>query len=397
MGTLWGRDENVDVNQATLATPATPEKWNTHAVCGWPGHCVGDPCRFPWDCDANLDCSLETCAARLDAPCNTSDGCSGNLICASGKCTASPGAPVCGWPGHCVGALCRTGTRFDCDLDLDCSSDTCTARLDAPCNTSNGCSGNLICASGKCAVSPGSPVCGWPGHCVGAPCRMDTWLDCDDFLWCSSDTCRAQADAPCNTSDGCDGTLVCTSSICSESAGDPVCSWAGHCVGAPCRMGTNFDCDSSLECSSDTCAARLDAPCRTNDVCSGNLVCASGKCSTSPGAPECGWPGHCVGAPCRIGTFLDCAWGLDCPSGTCAARVEPPCNTSSECSVDLVCTDGTCSEAAGALACGWPGHCVGAPCLMGTTFDCDDFLDCSSRVRLARALRRCSVPHQHLR
>ncbi|KAG1662592.1 hypothetical protein FOA52_002989 [Chlamydomonas sp. UWO 241] len=97
----------------------------------------------------------------------------------------------------------------------------------------------------------------------------------------------------------------------------------------------------------DRCSARVGAACTTSADCSGNLVCVSDECAVSPGAPACDWPGHCVGAPCRTNTFIDCAWGLDCLSGTCNVRVNASCNSSADCSVGLTCSAGNCVSGEG--------------------------------------------------
>ncbi len=71
-------------------------------VCNWPGHCIGDPCDTCNDCDEDLICSDNKCAALTE--------------------------PDCGWAGHCLGD---------------------------PCTDYNDCYGELICTDNKCAdVSP---------------------------------------------------------------------------------------------------------------------------------------------------------------------------------------------------------------------------------------------------
>jgi hypothetical protein len=68
---------------------------------------------------------------------------------------------TCSWPGHCLGAVCKT--HDDCSDDLACKDGTCQSLGE----TTEGCS--------------------WPGHCEGATCSKDG--DCDGDLACRNSVC----------------------------------------------------------------------------------------------------------------------------------------------------------------------------------------------------------------
>ncbi|KAG1662597.1 hypothetical protein FOA52_002994 [Chlamydomonas sp. UWO 241] len=132
--------------------------------------------------------------------------------------------------------------------------------------------GNLGCTAGKCAVSAGEPNCSWPGHCVGAPCRTDN-SDCADGLDCSAGTCAvrslASLDVPCNTSN---------------------------------------DCVDDLACTSGTCAAVVDTACNTSEDCVNDFVCTSGKC-VAPSTPA-GKGGGGTGAAPVVGAIVGAVAGV---------------------------------------------------------------------------------------
>ncbi|RDI76933.1 hypothetical protein Vi05172_g13061 [Venturia inaequalis] len=76
------------------------------------------------------------------------------------------------------------------------------------------------------------------------------------------------------------------------AASSNTCTWAGHCLGAPCKD--------------------------END-CSGDWICVDKVCSVLPTpAPGCSWALHCLGDPCV--TFDDCDGELVCTNRVCAVK-----------------------------------------------------------------------------
>jgi photosystem II stability/assembly factor-like uncharacterized protein len=283
------------------------------------------------DCDALTDLAEVTCGnCNVDADCSDADVCNGLETCAGG--------------------VCQAGTPLVCDDGNDCTSDGCDPV--AGCSSVQDPDGSA-CGQRYCAgLDRFQPTC-QAGSCAGVqllancadsnPCTDDA---CDPNLGCS----HANNLSPCDDSDLCTESDVCSAGVCRGSQLD--CS------------GLDDDCHlGGCEAASGSCIAR---PANDGLVCDDGLVC------TQAGTSSCA-TGACVG-----GAPLDCS-GLDgpCSLGQCA---EPAGCFAQGLPDDSPCDDGSlCSTGDRCLA----GECVGTsvrdcsfldqlPCLIGW---CDPDLD----------------------
>ncbi|KAK1768272.1 hypothetical protein QBC33DRAFT_514536 [Phialemonium atrogriseum] len=121
----------LSIAAQVLAKQAPTLEVVARQLCGWQGHCYGDPCEGYSDCD-------------------------GDMICIASQCRQPTPTTACVWPGHCLGDKCKT--ENDCDMDW-------------------------ICLAGQCAIPDEDPApvipeptttpsatCEFPGHCLGDPC-----------------------------------------------------------------------------------------------------------------------------------------------------------------------------------------------------------------------------------
>ena len=152
---------------------------------------------------------------------------------------------------------------------------------------------------GSCGVA-----CDFPDRCVSGACA------------CIKRTCTVVGE--CGTSDdGCGGTVD-----CGGCAGQSTCV-AHRCVPPTCSDGLQNQGETDVDCG---------GPCQR---------CAEGQ---------------------RCTARTDCATGLVCTAGSCAA-----CSASSQCASDQVCNNGRCGECQSRLECG-----DGRACLAGRCLGCPD-------------------------
>ena len=341
--------------------------------------------------------------ANGQGPCTASNGAT---LCRSGVCDATDGkCGLANGDGPCTTAdaatLCRSGscsatnvcTAAGCTTDTDCASsqfcDTqaslCTLKLangtqiptvaghtPALNGTCNPTVGAAVCASAVC--DPTDNRCGYAdgdASCTSANaatiCRGGA---CSSTGKCTS-TGSCLSDSDCSASQFCDtASATCVAKV---GNGQPIPTIAGH---SPALDGTCTTAEGAAACASGVCdttdgrcgLANGDGAC-TN--ANGATVCRSGVCDADG---KCGWAagdGTCTAATgptvCRSGVCN--ASGKCAASGTCA--VDADCNAAQFCdTAQHACApklangepmpsisghtptlDGTCSPAAGAVAC----------------------------------------------
>ena len=209
-------------------------------------------------------------------------------------------------------------------------------------------------------------------------CLLDS--DCDDLIFCTTDTCVAglcqnmNNTIPCDDGDQCTGGDTCTLGIC---VGNPIaeggscddgdlCTITDACNGGVCA-GTPTDC-SGLDgaCMVGTCNATTGVceavdineglTCDDGNLCTDFDVCTAGVCAgtsldCSAFDADCfvgvcnGATGLCEGSQLADGTFCDdadlCTFSDNCSAGICAG-------TALDCSsLDDGCIVGTCNGATG--------------------------------------------------
>jgi hypothetical protein len=267
-------------------------------ACSTNGKCEpAGGCNVDADCAAGKWCNetSHVCTATIaNGGALPTDGAHTNPTL-NGTCTAAAGTLVC------TSAVCDT-------RDNDCGY----ANGDGPCTAVNGAT---VCRSRACSTN---------GTCVPAGgCNVDA--DCTSGNWCNetSHACTPKiANGVAMPTDGAHtnptlngtctaaaGTLVCTSAVCDTS--DSKCGYANG-----------------------------DGPCTATN---GATVCRSGACSTNG---TCETAGGCA-------ADADCTSGQYCneSSHTCTPKVANGGAVPTDPSHTNPMLDGTCTVAAGALAC----------------------------------------------
>ncbi|KAL4904321.1 fungal chitosanase of glycosyl hydrolase group 75-domain-containing protein [Aspergillus multicolor] len=256
------------------------------------------------------------------------------------------------------------------------------------------------------AASPGGPpspasgaTCSWLGHCLGDPCA--TLDDCADELVCASGRCAVDGELDTSTP----GAPTPTGSIsilakrqesfASTSSATPsptptsttACSWAGHCLGAPCS--DENDCSDDLICTDGKCA--VDNELESTGAASSTSTAlfrrqaSSSSSSASTPTPSCSWAGHCLGSACSDEN--DCSGDLICTDEKCAVDNELESSSTATPSATRIAAVGvkvkrqtSSSKASSAPtptpSCSSAAHCLGAPC--SDENDCSDDLICNS-------------------
>lgn len=291
-----------------------------------------------------------SCRAALAGVVGNGQGCTTDLQCASGFCAV---------PAASCGGTCVAGTAGD------------------PCDYRHACAGGNYCASGKCTTyltsvdadcatvqcNPTTLYCNWvTWRCVqlagaGASCGGSSAAQCATGLYCDASlTCatRAALGGPCDIKP-CGNGLSC-------DAGTRLCvvtPTAPEAMGEDCHSprfcnGDVAFCDDSSAAPTYTCLPR-----KTSGACSDFFECASGyKCD----GVEC-VPLKEAGESCTINDY-DCRSGGACvpnPAGG-AWCVRQPTTVGAECgsfgggeTIDCI-SDGDlfCDESI------IPGHCAAA-------------------------------------
>jgi hypothetical protein len=187
---------------------------------------------------------------------------------------AKPYPNVCTPTGRIGNAAClydtQCGTGY-CRIPTGKTCGTCVARgaTGALCQSSDDCDGNLMCAMGTCAAP----------SMIGGPCNGTT-MPCANGLACVGGMCAVPGgvDAGCGDAGGaCDYNLgaTCMGSSC---AAVPVDTPGGSCTGPP-----TDECPSSSACLQGFCQAPIAdmMSCDAGDgiPCTPPDTCNAGTCS----------------------------------------------------------------------------------------------------------------------
>jgi hypothetical protein len=331
-------------------------------------------------------CTDKSISLGLWSPCSVTNefgSCPGKRFCVEGglaECNAA--TPV--------GEICN-GLDDDCDEDVDEPS-LVEGKLIELCDDDNSCTEDSCTGEAGCSHEAlwgvecvdGNP-CTVADHCESDVCTGSI-VDCDDDNICTDDTCDET------------GGCVFTANAATCDDGDP-CTVADQCNKEECT-GFALDC----ECYSDAdCAALEDG-----DVCNGTLVCNMEKvphtCAvdidTIVSCPQPDGPdAPCLAAACDPveGTCalvagpnevpcndMDaCTINDVCSSGSCTGGIEANCNDGNPCTDDICQPDQGCVNTPNDGACndGNPctdaDHCAGGFCVPETVTDCDDQNPCT--------------------
>ena len=203
----------------------------------------------------------------------------------------------------------------ECTVDADCKAKEHGVCESVYCDTDRG----------VCAVKPvadylpcdDNDVCTISDYCLSGTCRSGFAKKCDDYLFCTDDTCDPKKGCQYkNKTDGdtCDdGNAFTQGDVCKS----------GECVG-----------ESTLTCQTDKDCTWVDA----DNKCRGRMICdqQAGKCVLSPKTVI-----HCLQDPSNLCQTNSC----DPKTGECVSRNvtdDTPCEDGIMCTVHDKCKDGKC-------------------------------------------------------
>ena len=347
---------------------------------------TGDKCGNGWcsgkftDCNDDNPCTVDSCdeeSGCLHSPadglcsdgslCTTGDHCEQGVcvgaqemvcddgdLCTDDECVGAVGcvhkvntAPCddgnpCTLNDKCLAGGCLAGEALDCDDELDCTTDSCTAQAGcvhlanhAFCDDGNPCTSDLCDLEAGCmhnlteaACEDGDP-CTVGDKCNLGSCESGEFTDCDDGNHCTIDGCDPQA--------GCTHTP--TAGNCDD--GD-ACTKSDHCELGECVGGPALDCEDVVDCTVDSCDSETGcsfapdhAACDDGNACTTDICDEQAGCSNSASQGECPG-GHCENGECVIDCLPDCA-GKVCGGDGC----DGSCG---ECQGDNKCVNGKCVE-----------------------------------------------------
>ena len=287
------------------------------------------------------------------------------------------------------------GPDADANDDADGNNvdgDSCAS--DKACDDGNPCTDDK-CVSGTCshpnntASCDDGTVCTVKDACSGGKCVAGAALDCSDGKVCTTDACDAVK--------GC--THADNTAACEDGN---VCTGGDVCANGVCTTGTAPGCDDGNECTADTCDTTTgcshspveSGSCDDGNKCTSGDKCAVGLC-TSDGTVTCEDNNACTADGCdpKLGCVHQNLDGLTCDDGqNCSSNdacLHGICQgTSAGCVDTNVCTDDTCTDAAGCvflpnavtcddgLLCTDSDACSGKECV-GTDKNCDDKNACT--------------------
>ena len=231
---------------------------------------------------------------------------------------------------------------------------------------------------------------------------------CDDFNFCTIDSCDTKTGTCRHGPLSCDDGNPCTQDSCTPlSAGRGLCNHINLSPGATCSDGnpcTQNDscqtvsglstcvgtaqpagaaCDDGNSCTtSDTCDQAgqcAGAPSSLGSSCDDQSLCTSNDtCVTAPGGPIC------------MGAAKACGDGNLCTQDLCDPATGQCSNPAVNCNDGNSCTGDSCDAATGACVrapltgacdngdfCTFPDSCSGGNCLAGPPRNCADSAGCT--------------------
>lgn len=254
-----------------------------------------------------------------------------------------------------------------------------------------------------------------PAGLAAVECLIDA--DCNDDIACTTDTCSAGACVfrfaqagtscandgnPCSV-DQCDGSSV----TCQHPAGNAgaICrASAGACDVAEACTGGSTVCPADGFSSAGTSCIDDGNVC-TNDLCNGAGACTHPN-NTNPcdNGLYCDGTDTCAAGSCSVHTGDPCAGGTECADScnealdSCNDAVGTPCaDDGSTCSLDVCDGTGTCSHPAGnagATCRASAGDCDLAETCNGASPTCPTDLFRPSSHTCRSATGECDVAEQ---
>ncbi len=360
----------------------------TDDSCDPASGCVFTPNSIPCDdgnsCTTQDMCTDTVCVGGGGPDCDdgnpcTNDSCDVELGCVNTNNTAAcDDGNACTTADVCDAGTCTSGPELDCDDGNPCTHDACDPASGCvythntePCDDSDACTSQDVCAAGVCS---------------------GTNITCNDNHPCTNDACNPTSGcfftanaAPCDDSNAC--TI------------DDACE-GGACSGAP------LNCEDNNPCTTDSCNPALgcvnvlnNEPCDDGNACTTGDICSLGNCIPI-GALVCDDENPCTTDSCDSATgcvFTNttvpcddgdaCTEGEVCQNGTCGGGSAVVCDDGNP------CTDDSCDAVIGCTATNVAGSCddgdpctAGDSCVNGLCVGADDGQSTVYKIRLADLL-----------
>ena len=259
----------------------------------------------------------QVCEAPEPVDCNTGNLCK-NHSCSSvsgcgesnkGTGTACTDGDACTEGDACQTGTCVPGTPLDCNDGIACSADSCDSAegcihtdIEGFCFDGNDCTDDLCSQEGLPVVGclwenntdscDDGSVCSTTSICAGGTCEGKTFIDCNDGIACTADSCDPSSGCVYTPDDSaCDTNQLCVTDVCLVGVG------CGQFDTAPCCgngiLEPGEECDDSNDSDGDgcssTCADQWFCP---GDCWSGGLDSEQTLLSFSP--QDYGFYGHTV-------------------------------------------------------------------------------------------------------
>lgn len=325
---------------------------NRRPVCSCPAKFVPIP-SGPQDgcirqvrgCNADFDCAGDVCYnGQCKTVCRNADDCSLGERCTQSLCMVPcVGHTQCIDGQACINSTCSIGCRSNrnCASNEACINNKCGN----PCEREGVCGPNAICKCHQhrttCQCPPGFEGNPTPQDgCVRVPSSCVQSSDCPLGHMCIANQCNV----PCTDNSLCANGERCSNNVCVKVCfGNSNCLPGEVCLQGICQVGCGVDSD-----------------CKSSQICIANKCrCANGFIATPTGCVDMN---ECEDNPCH--PTAQCinipgSYKCSCPEGTVGdAFLEPGCRLPNECyqdtdcSENLACENGKCTDLCLSATCG---------------------------------------------
>ena len=287
-GDYGGNEVVVPLTNVTVkCTDSNSSGFFDLAICGAWDQNTNTTCGGPTDIKPGTKAKCQCYQAETDVAAPHCSNDSSLCVDDSNPCTDT----VCNALGSGLGDV------FGCS----------TTNNTASCNDGQFCTINDVCSAGTCGGSA---------------------RNCTDSNVCTTDSCNEGTDV----CDNLNNTIACND--------DQFCTVNDVCGGGTCG-GSARDCTDSNVCTTDSCNEGTDVcdnlnntiACNDGQFCTVDDVCSAGVCNGS--ARDCADVNGCTDDSCNEGTDV-------CDNVPNAA----PCDDGAYCTVEDVCSGGTCGGSA---------------------------------------------------
>lgn len=301
-------------------------------ACGPDLGAAGESCRARSDCQSDLACIAQVCAATGEALGSATDvAATGDRGGVGESCTARRD---CAAGLRCLDRICQAGAEGDDRLVPAMASSGPFGNLGESCSARNDCDEGLSCIQSTCR-SDSSGIARTAKSCDRVEC--DTGDDCCAGFVPNPDCPVFEANCAmdpvfCNTFNNlCVCARDCRENLCvgatpgCENDGECTSSQTPYCVEGGCRQcRDDSNCGGALKCIAGLC----EAPCVRDEQCPFLFACQEGDC---------------VEVGCRSKRecfFITRDDRVDCLGAECVV----PCRRDADCSEDFqVCDRGQCT------------------------------------------------------